>query len=248
MSNKFLKIFAGFAIFTLLSGDAFSAQNIDSPIKQSGFNVQINADKNFSCAKNENIKYFDNENQLFVINKNIKFLDTNNQILLINELKGSEGNSFGVNANYLFENNFELGIEGSMRNKKLTDKFNSDTSFKNITYAALVNANYNFNLGANVTPYIGLGLGVARVEIDIDSKNVDILMKSNHVAGQFRAGLQLAVGNKVSLTVGYKAFATTSLKGDDVLNDFTDVKGVTGFDGDIKNIDQSIEASIKFNI
>ena len=135
-----------------------------------------------------------------------------------------------------------------MRDKKLTDKLNSDTRFKNTTYTALVNANYNFNLGTNVTPYIGFGLGIARVEIDIDSKNLDILMKSNHVAGQFRAGLALAVGDKVSLTAGYKAFATTSLKGDDVLNDYTDVKGVTSFNGDIKNIDQSIEASVKFNI
>ena len=83
----------------------------------------------------------------------------------------------------------------------------------------LFNGFYDFDLGSGWRPYFGAGLGAAQVEMDFETNVAQIVDdEETVVAFQVSAGFGYQIVESVTISVGYRFFATDEIE-------FTDESG-----------------------
>lgn len=79
--------------------------------------------------------------------------------------------------------------------------------------ALMMNSYYDFDLGGGWRPYLGFGVGGARVKFDIESAGGASLVndRDDVIAFQGAAGMGLEIFDNLTISLGYRYFATENL-------------------------------------
>ena len=238
MSKKLLKIVALSAIIFSFSANAHEVK--------SGWTVEAGGGKTIT-GDNKNITFHFGT----ITQTNGGITTTAPVISHIKEFEHHDSFVLFTALNYNFCNGFALGAEISYalhdEHSKNGRSNNEKAKLANQSLTLLAKGKYYIDLGGQISPFIGAGIGIARMSIDFnDGINSFSDLKKTKFAYMGTAGLMLDTAKDIQLSLAYSVRGTKDIEKDYHCGEESHGK-LTGF-SDLKNMTQSIEASVGFKI
>lgn len=105
--------------------------------------------------------------------------------------------------------------------------------------AGMANVYYDAPLGWAIRPYVGAGVGVARIDAELSLGALRLVDETDTVlAWQVMAGLSYPATERVSLSVGYRYFATQDAE-------LSETVGGRTFDSEYRS--HNVELGVRFS-